>query len=42
VDAQAAKDIQGTADFLHKVEVLPSVFDTRKVIDTSFSTALNP
>lgn len=42
VDAQAAKDIQGTADFLHKVEVLPTAFDTRKVIDTSFSTALNP
>lgn len=30
------------ADFLHKVEVLPGAFDTRKVIDTSFSAALNP
>lgn len=40
VDAQAAKDFQGTADFLHKAEVLPVAFDTRKVIDTSFAQAL--
>lgn len=41
VDAQAAKDIQGTADFLHKVEVLPVAFDTRTVIDTSFTPSLS-
>jgi NitT/TauT family transport system substrate-binding protein len=41
VDAPAAKDLQATADFLHKVDVLPA-FDTRKVIDTSFTPALSP
>lgn len=41
VDAQAAKDIQATADFLTKVEVLPAHFDTRTVIDTSFTAELS-
>ncbi|MEI7613016.1 MAG: ABC transporter substrate-binding protein [Betaproteobacteria bacterium] len=40
VDAKAAKDLQTTADFLHKVNVLPSTLDVNKVIDTSFNSVL--
>ncbi|MBV8620975.1 MAG: ABC transporter substrate-binding protein [Curvibacter sp.] len=40
VDAQAARDLQGTADFLHKVGVLAAPLDTRPLIDPSFTPAL--
>lgn len=39
VDEQAAKDYQGTADFLQQTGALPKPFDTRTIIDTSFSQA---
>jgi NitT/TauT family transport system substrate-binding protein len=41
VDAGAAADYQGTADFLVQTGALPKAFDTRAVIDTSFSKAFN-
>lgn len=41
VDAQAAADIQATADFLREVQVLPEPFDTRKAIDGRFSKVLS-
>lgn len=40
VDAKATADLQVTADFLHKVNVLPVALDVRKVIDTSFNATL--
>ncbi|WNW10990.1 ABC transporter substrate-binding protein [Pseudomonas sp. DTU_2021_1001937_2_SI_NGA_ILE_001] len=42
VDEQAAHDYQGTADFLVQTGALPKAFDTRAVIDTSFSQAFKP
>jgi NitT/TauT family transport system substrate-binding protein len=39
VDAQAAADYQGTADFLQQTSALPKAFDTLTVIDTSFDGA---
>lgn len=41
VDAGAAADYQGTADFLVQTGALPKAFDTKAVIDTSFSKAFN-
>jgi NitT/TauT family transport system substrate-binding protein len=41
VDDGAAKDYQGTADFLVQTGALPKPFDTRSVIDTSFSAAFH-
>jgi NitT/TauT family transport system substrate-binding protein len=41
VDADAAADYQGTADFLVQTGALPKAFDTKAVIDTSFSKAFN-
>jgi NitT/TauT family transport system substrate-binding protein len=41
VDAGAAADYQGTADFLVQTGALPKAFDTQSVIDTSFSKAFN-
>lgn len=40
VDARAIGDLQVTADFLHKVNVLPAALDVNKVIDTSFNATL--
>lgn len=40
VDAKATADLQVTADFLHKVNVLPAALDVRKVVDTSFTPVL--
>lgn len=42
VDEQAAHDYQGTADFLVQTGALPKAFDTRAVIDTSFSQTFKP
>ncbi|WP_397448046.1 ABC transporter substrate-binding protein [Pseudomonas sp. NA-150] len=39
VDTGAAKDYQGTADFLVQTGALPKAFDTSTVIDTSFDKA---
>jgi NitT/TauT family transport system substrate-binding protein len=39
VDDGAARDYQGTADFLVQTGALPKTFDTQSVIDTSFSNA---
>ncbi|MDB6142420.1 MAG: periplasmic aliphatic sulfonate-binding protein [Pseudomonas sp.] len=41
VDAGAAADYQGTADFLVQTGALPKAFDTKTVIDTSFGKAFN-
>lgn len=41
VDASAAADYQGTADFLVETGALPKAFDTKAVIDTSFGKAFN-
>jgi NitT/TauT family transport system substrate-binding protein len=41
VDASAAADYQGTADFLVETGALPKAFDTKTVIDTSFGKAFN-
>lgn len=42
VDEQAAKDYQGTADFLVQTGALPKAFDTKGIIDNSFSGAFKP
>ncbi|MCU1761615.1 ABC transporter substrate-binding protein [Pseudomonas sp. 14P_8.1_Bac3] len=39
VDAQAAKDLQSTADFLFKVKALPTELATAPIIDNSFQQA---
>lgn len=36
VDAQAATDLQSTADFLFKVKALPTAFNTAPIIDNTF------
>jgi NitT/TauT family transport system substrate-binding protein len=41
VDAQAAADYQGTADFLLQTGALPKAFDTASVIDPSFANAFH-
>ena len=41
VDAQAASDLQSTADFLFKVKALPAELATAPIIDTSFQQAFN-
>lgn len=41
VDASAADDYQGTADFLLTTGALQKAFDTKAVIDNSFSKAFN-
>lgn len=41
VDAGAAADYQGTADFLVQTGALAKSFDTKTAIDTSFSDAFN-
>jgi hypothetical protein len=41
VDDGAARDYQGTADFLVQTGALPKTFDTQSVIDTSFSNAFH-
>ena len=41
VDPQAARDYQGTADFLVQTGALPKAFDTQSVIDTSFGNAFH-
>jgi NitT/TauT family transport system substrate-binding protein len=41
VDANAAADYQSTADFLVQTGALPKTFDTKTVIDTSFSSAFD-
>ncbi len=41
VDAKALKDFQVTADFLHKVNVLPVALDVHKVTDTTFNSAIS-
>lgn len=40
VDAQAADDLQSTADFLFKVKALPAALATAPIIDSSFQQAL--
>ncbi|MGE8185893.1 ABC transporter substrate-binding protein [Pseudomonas sp. NPDC086278] len=40
VDAQAAADLQSTADFLFKVKALPTALATAPIIDNSFEQAL--
>lgn len=40
VDAQAAADLQSTADFLFKVKALPAALATSPIIDSSFQQAL--
>ncbi|MVV50574.1 ABC transporter substrate-binding protein [Pseudomonas sp. PB120] len=40
VDAQAASDLQSTADFLFKVKALPTALATAPIIDHSFQQAL--
>ncbi|MBK5541270.1 ABC transporter substrate-binding protein [Pseudomonas sp. TH05] len=40
VDAQAAADLQGTADFLFKVKTLQAPLNTAPIIDQSFQKAL--
>jgi len=42
VDAQAAADYQGTADFLLETGALPKAFQVNSVIDTSFDSAFKP
>ena len=39
VDAQAAADLQSTADFLFKVKALPAALATAPIIDSSFQQA---
>ncbi|KWC20369.1 sulfonate ABC transporter substrate-binding protein [Burkholderia ubonensis] len=39
VDAAAAKDAQNTADFLHKAGVIPTPYDTAKLLDRSYAGA---
>ncbi|OLF53688.1 ABC transporter substrate-binding protein [Pseudomonas chlororaphis] len=41
VDAQAAADLQSTADFLFKVKALPAPLATAGIIDPSFTQALS-
>jgi NitT/TauT family transport system substrate-binding protein len=41
VNASAASDYQDTANFLVKTGALPTAFDTKSVIDTSFSKAFD-
>lgn len=42
VDESAAKDYQGTADFLIETGALPKAFKVSEVIDTSFKSAFQP
>ncbi|TWH64784.1 NitT/TauT family transport system substrate-binding protein [Azomonas agilis] len=42
VDESAAKDYQGTADFLTETGALPKAFKVSEVIDTSFNSAFQP
>lgn len=42
VDESAAKDYQGTADFLTETGALPKAFKVSEVIDTSFKSAFQP
>lgn len=37
VDAEAVKDAQNTADFLHKAGVIPNAYDTSTLLDRSYA-----